>query len=130
MTLVPKAEASAGSSRPAAARRACSGGFGIACSIPTMAWAVRASRRNSALGLLPGGQGAEEGLDGLLVADQVVVHNEGHAHALGAQGFQLGDDLGAGLEARAAAEGDDDVAELALEGAAARELHAAEQVVP
>ena len=47
-----------------------------------------------------------------------------------AQGLQLGEDLRARLDPRPAAEGDDDVAELALERAAARELHAAEQVVP
>ena len=46
----------------------------------------------------------------------------------GAQGFELGDDLAAGLEARAPAEDHDDVAELAGERAAARELHRAEGV--
>ena len=43
--------------------------------------------------------------------------------------LQLGDHLGARLDPRPAAEGDDDVAELALERAAARELDAAEGVV-
>src|SRR5206468_278064 len=41
----------------------------------------------------------------------------------------LGDDLLTRLEARAAAEGDDDVAELALERTAARKLHAAEEIM-
>ena len=42
---------------------------------------------------------------------------------LRAQRFELGDDLRRGLQARPAAEHDDDVAELAGERAAARELH-------
>ncbi len=46
-----------------------------------------------------------------------------------ADGVELGEDLGAGLDPRAPAEGDDDVAELALERASARELQAAEGVV-
>ena len=46
------------------------------------------------------------------------------------QRLQLGDHLLARLDAGSAAEGDDDVAELALERAAARELEAAECIVP
>ena len=49
--------------------------------------------------------------------------------SLGAQGVELGEDLRAGLDSRLAAEGDDDVAELALKRAAARELDVAEEVV-
>ena len=52
------------------------------------------------------------------------------SHSLRAQRLELGDHLRRCLDPRAAAERDDDVAELALERAAARELEAAEQVVP
>ena len=46
-----------------------------------------------------------------------------------AQGVELGDDLRGGLDPRLPAEDDDDVAELALERAAARGLDAAEAVL-
>jgi len=51
-------------------------------------------------------------------------------HPLGEQGIELGEDLSDGLDPGAPAECHDDVAELALERAAARELEAAEQVLP
>ena len=71
------------------------------------------------------------GLDRLLVADQVVVDDEDDRASLGARiASSSAMTCADGLDPRAAAEGDDDVAELALERAAARELEAAEGVVP
>ena len=56
------------------------------------------------------------------VADQVVVDEEDTAHAEAAQLVQLAADLLQALHPRLAAEHHDDVAELAAERAAAREL--------
>src|SRR5207244_3935371 len=81
------------------------------------------------VGLLIGDQVVEQELDGLLVADQIVVDDESNLDLLGAESLQLGKDLRAGLQAWAAAKGDDDVAKLALKRTAARELHAAEQIM-
>ena len=67
-------------------------------------------------------------LDRLLVADEVVVNDEHEPHRLAPQGLELVDDLPGALEAWSAAEGDDDVTELALKRTAARELHAPEEV--
>ena len=59
----------------------------------------------------------------LLVADEVVVDDEDHVlPSAQAEFFQLGDQLGGRLGARHAAVHDDDVAELAIERAAPREL--------
>ena len=81
-----------------------------------------------AAGLLPDDDLAQQGFDCLLVADEVVVDDEQVVLAGGEAGFELGDDLGGGLDAGAAAEDDDDVAELAGERAAAGELDAAVDV--
>ena len=73
---------------------------------------------------LVGSYGAEELPRQRLVADEVVVDEEDVAHAALAQHVELAADLRRRLRARLAAEHDDDVAELALERAAARELQA------
>ncbi len=77
---------------------------------------------------MPGDHILENGLDRLLVADQVVIDDKDDPLARPAHRLELGNHLGTGLEPRAAAEGDDDVTELALKRAAARELEAAEGV--
>ena len=79
--------------------------------------------------LLPVRQRAQHRLDGLLVADEVVVDDEDRAHSLTSQRGHLGDDLRAGLETGTPAEHDDDVAELAGKGAAPRKLYAAVEVM-
>src|SRR5262249_11254282 len=79
--------------------------------------------------LLPFGELGEDALDCRLVADEVIVDDEGDVDALGPEGFELPDDLAGGLDARLAPKCDDDVAELALKRAAARELHAAEGIL-
>ena len=86
-------------------------------------------REGISLGGLPRGEVAQQLLYRDLVADQVVVDDEGHFQVLLAHRFQLGDHLRARLQPRPTTERDDDVAELALERAAAAELDAAEQVV-
>ena len=61
----------------------------------------------------------------LLVADEVVVHEEDAlAPAQRVEAVQLGDDLRGGLGARAMTQQRGHVAEVAVEGAAARELDA------
>ena len=79
--------------------------------------------------LLPLDDLLQDRRDGTLIADQVVVDNKGHLQLRAPQGLQLRDDLLAGLQARAAAKGDDDVAELALKGAASGDLQAAEHIM-
>ena len=76
---------------------------------------------------LPVAERRQEGLGLLLVADEVVVHDEDVCHAERVDRLHLGQHLGDGLGPRAAAVHHDDVAELAVVGAAARELdgHAA-----
>jgi len=71
---------------------------------------------------LPIGHLAQHQLDRLFVADQVVVDDEGDLHALGTQGpSSFADDVFGGLDARPfRPKRHDDVAELALKGAAAR----------
>jgi hypothetical protein len=72
---------------------------------------------------LPGGELAQELLGPGAVADEVVVHDEGICHAQLVQPLDLGHGAGHRLGARLAPVHDDDVAELALEGATPRELH-------
>ena len=79
--------------------------------------------------LLPDDHVAEDFLDRLLVADQVVVDDEDQVDARRVDRVELGEDLLAGLDPRAAAERHDDVAKLALKRATARKLQAAEAVV-
>ena len=75
------------------------------------------------MALRPVGQDREQSLDVALVADEVVVHDEDHpAPADPQERVQLGQHLLIALRARDAAIDLDDVAELALEGAAARVL--------
>ena len=72
----------------------------------------------------------QECLDGLLVADEVVVHEvDVAAIAQAVELVEFREHLGVGLGARHAPVKLDDVAELARERAAARELHADVQVV-
>ena len=73
--------------------------------------------------------GLEQRRDGFLVADQVVVDDEDDLHPPLEQLIQLGDHLGRRLQPGAAAEGDDDVAELALKRTAPGELDAAEEIL-
>jgi len=73
--------------------------------------------------LVPG-QVAQQRLGALLVPDQVVVDEEHVVHAERAQPIQLAADLLRCLGTRPAPEHDDDVAELAVVRAAARELQA------
>ena len=75
-----------------------------------------------AVGRLPGGERTQELLGLLLVPDEVVVHDEDVAQAEAVDLAHLGHDLRDRLRARPAAVHDDDVAELAVEGAAAGEL--------
>ena len=78
-------------------------------------------------GLLPGDERREQRLGLLLVADEVVVHHEDVPDAEGVDRLDLGQHLRHGFRPRPAPVHDDDVAELAVERAAARELdgHAA-----
>ena len=71
-----------------------------------------------AVGTLIGDQLLEQDLDGLLVADEVVIDDECDLHALGPQRFEFRNDLRASLQARPPAEGHDNVAEFTLEWAA------------
>ena len=78
------------------------------------------------LALAPFDQGRQEiVLQELLVSDEIVVHEEDvAAPAAGVQAVELGDDLLRGLDAHTVAEQGGDVAEIAVERAAARELDA------
>ena len=78
--------------------------------------------------VLPLDDRAEDHLGDLLVADEVVVDQEDHADPELVLGVDLGDDHLGRLDPGLAAEDDDDVAELALERAASRGLHAAHRV--
>ena len=85
------------------------------------------SERISAL-LLPLNDVAQHRFDRLFVADQIVVDDEDDLQPGLSGRLELGQDLLARLEARPAAEGHDDVAELASERAAAGDLQASEHI--
>ncbi len=76
-----------------------------------------------AVGLAPRGDGAQQLLRELLVADEIVVDEEDLGRAEAVALLDLGHHLRHALHARPATVDDDDVAELAIEGAAARELN-------
>ena len=78
--------------------------------------------RGVAVLFLPSGDLFQYWLDGFAVADQIVIDHEEHRGSSGPQLVEFLDDLAPGLVTWFAAKGDDDVAELALEWAAARDL--------
>src|SRR5262245_51190395 len=79
--------------------------------------------------LLPNDHLAKHFLDRFLVADEVIVDDECEFETGGAQCLELSDHLLGAFDAWPPAEGDDDVAELALERAPARELEASKCIV-
>ena len=72
--------------------------------------------------LLPGDDQSKQRFGRFLVADEIVVDNKARVEADPAHVVEFRDDLFRLFGARAAAEGDDDVAELALKWATAGEL--------
>src|SRR5262245_15210403 len=88
----------------------------------------RNEHQRIAIALLPTDHVLQNLLDGLFVADEVVVDDEDDRQFLSAQGVEFSEDLRRSLETRPPAEDDDDVAELAGKRAAARELHRAKGV--
>ena len=84
------------------------------------------AERHTRLAFAPFDQRRQDlGLDLLLVADEVIVHEEDAlAPTQGVQAIQLGDDLGGGLGARPMPEQGGHIAEVAADRAAARELDA------
>src|SRR5207247_3638086 len=78
--------------------------------------------------LLPADYLAEDRLDCLLVADQIVVHNEDNSQSRAAERFKLGQNLLARLEAGPPPESHNDGAELASERTAAGDLQASKHV--
>ena len=78
--------------------------------------------------MLPADHFPEDLLDRLLVADQVVVDDEGDAQTGLPHRIEFGQHLGGRLDPGTAAKGHDDVTEFALKGTAARELEATEGV--
>ena len=81
--------------------------------------------------LPPGDQLAEQGLGAVLIANEIVVHDKHHVlPALEPEGLEFRDQLGGRLGAGDAPVHDDDVAELAVIRATARELDGHRDVVP
>src|SRR5215471_6209324 len=81
-----------------------------------------------AVRLLPPDDLAQNRLYRLLIADQIVVDDEGVVDAGGGKPIQLGPDLLRGLEPRPPPKNDDDVAKFTGERAAARHLQAAIEI--
>ena len=82
-----------------------------------------------ALRLLPDDNVAQNGFDRLLVADQIVIDDEGIVHPGRDEAVHLCKHLCDGLDPRPAPEDHNDIAEFAREGAAARNLQAAVQIL-
>ena len=78
--------------------------------------------------MLPADDVAEHGLDRLFVADQIVIDDEDDSEPSLTERLKLGQHLLARFEARPPAKCHDDIAELARERTAARDLQASEHV--
>lgn len=80
--------------------------------------------------LAPLDEGAEEGFSVVAVTDEIVIDDEDHIAPAGVlERFEFGDELLGGFRSGDAAVHDDDIAELAIIGAAAGELHGHGDVV-